>query len=89
MIEYFWSLLARNHDLQVRFKWKKDDLAIWDNRCVYHAATYEMSGLTKITSSFDYDELRIGNRTVGIGEKPFFNSNSKSKKDALASTGVA
>jgi alpha-ketoglutarate-dependent taurine dioxygenase len=37
------------------------DAAIWDNRSVFHSAT------------FDYDGLgdRIGNRAVGIGEEPY------------------
>ena len=24
------QLIAENHDLQVRFRWNKNDLAIWD-----------------------------------------------------------
>jgi alpha-ketoglutarate-dependent taurine dioxygenase len=24
------ELIAQNHDLQVRFKWRKNDVAIWD-----------------------------------------------------------
>lgn len=27
---YFLQLVAENHDLQVRFRWSKNDLAIWD-----------------------------------------------------------
>ena len=47
--------------------------AIWDNRSVFHSAT------------FDYEELgeRFGNRAVGVGEKPFFDVNSMSKAEAL------
>ncbi|CAI7608284.1 unnamed protein product [Penicillium pancosmium] len=29
--QYFNQLIAENHDLQVRFKWGTNDLAIWDN----------------------------------------------------------
>ncbi len=48
-------------------------LAIWDNRSVFHSAT------------FDYEELgeRFGNRAVGIGEAPYFDANSKSRTEAL------
>ena len=40
ILNYFLELLAHNHDIQVRFKWGKNDVAIWDNRSVYHTATY-------------------------------------------------
>lgn len=41
ILEHFSDLLIRNHDLQVRFKWGKNDVAIWDNRCTFHTATYK------------------------------------------------
>ncbi|KAF2646033.1 taurine dioxygenase family protein [Massarina eburnea CBS 473.64] len=69
------ALVAGCHDLQVRFRWRNEnDLAIWDNRSAFHSAT------------FDYDALgeRFGNRAVGIGEKPFYDPNSKSRTEALA-----
>ena len=28
--DYFLQTIANNHDLQVRFRWNKNDLAIWD-----------------------------------------------------------
>ena len=48
--------------------------AIWDNRSVFHTAT------------FDYDGLgdRFGNRAVGLGEKPYLDPNSKSRREALS-----
>lgn len=54
------SVIHNNHDLQVRFKWRnKNDLAIWDNRSVFHTATFDYDGLGE----------RFGNRAVGIGER--------------------
>jgi len=52
----------------------KGELAIWDNRSVFHAAT------------FDYDAIgkRSGNRAVGVGEAPFLDVESKSRAEALA-----
>lgn len=49
-------------------------IAIWDNRSVFHVAT------------FDYDKLgeRFGHRVVGIGERPFLDPASISKAEALA-----
>ncbi|KAL6239648.1 hypothetical protein BDW75DRAFT_249738 [Aspergillus navahoensis] len=35
---------SENHDLQVRFKWGTNDLAIWDNRSVSHTATNDYDG---------------------------------------------
>jgi Taurine catabolism dioxygenase TauD, TfdA family len=36
VLKYLFTLIAQNHDLQVRFKWNKNDVAIWDNRSSYH-----------------------------------------------------
>ena len=40
MIDYLARHVAENHDLQVRFRWEKDSVAIWDNRATFHTATY-------------------------------------------------
>ncbi|KAL7629487.1 hypothetical protein AAE478_001007 [Parahypoxylon ruwenzoriense] len=68
---YFNQLIIENHDLQVRFRWNKNDLAVWDNRSVFHTATN------------DYVGKRQGNRVVSIGEKPYYDPNSKSRREAL------
>lgn len=65
------QLLTENHDLQVRFRWNENDLAIWDNRSVFHTATN------------DYTGKRQGNRVVSLGEKPYFDPNSVSRREAL------
>lgn len=75
LLKWFSRLLVDNHDLQVRFKWQNpNDIAIWDNRSTFHTATYDIEG---------YGE-RYGVRTVSIGEKPFFDPESKSKSEDLA-----
>ena len=91
ILGYLGRLITDNHDLQVRFKWQKNSVAIWDNRSVYHTAT------------FDYGaEKRIGDRVVSLvnsvlssfspdlslcillqGEKPYFDPTSKSRREAL------
>jgi len=68
---YFLKIIAENHDLQVRIKWDQNDLAIWDNRSVFHTATN------------DYEGKRQGNRVVSLGEKPYYNAASKSRREAL------
>lgn len=75
LLQWFLDLVYKNHELQVRFKWQnKNDIAIWDNRSAFHTAT------------FDYDHIgpRFGNRAVGIGEKPYFDPNSVSRREGLA-----
>ncbi|KAJ7582055.1 taurine catabolism dioxygenase TauD TfdA [Mycena floridula] len=64
MLNYLTRHISENHDLQVRYRWSPNDVAIWDNRCTLHTATNDYG-----TTS------REGNRVVGIGEKPFFDSN--------------
>ncbi|PPR05013.1 hypothetical protein CVT24_010206 [Panaeolus cyanescens] len=63
--------VSENHDLQVRYRWEKNDIAIWDNRSTFHTATG------------DYEELRVGDRAVSLGEQPFYNPASKSRRADL------
>ncbi|KAI0112279.1 taurine catabolism dioxygenase [Hypoxylon sp. NC0597] len=75
LLDKFKRTIIENHDIQVRFKWRnKNDIAIWDNRSVFHTATFDYEGLGE----------RFGNRAVGIGEAPFLDPNSKSKAEALS-----
>ncbi|KAI1416224.1 TauD-domain-containing protein [Hypoxylon sp. FL1857] len=81
-LEWFVQLIVENHDLQVRFRWQDvNDLAIWDNRSVYHAATpdYLNQGLGE----------RTGSRAVSLGEKPYFDPQSKSRREALVAEAAA
>ena len=70
---YVRNLLTQNHTVQVRYRWSKNDLAIWDNRSVLHAATP------------DYFEIgpRAGVRAVSCGERPYFDPGSKSRRFEL------
>jgi len=75
LLKWFRRLLLDNHDLQVRFKWKnQNDIAIWDNRSTFHTATYDLEGQGE----------RYGVRAVSVGEKPFFDPESKSRREGLA-----
>ncbi|CAG8893368.1 unnamed protein product [Penicillium egyptiacum] len=72
--DWFVNLIMENHDLQVRFRWQSpNDLAIWDNRSTYHAATW------------DYEDIgpRAGHRAVGLGEVPFYDPKSTGRREAL------
>lgn len=73
-LDWFVQLIVENHDLQVRHRWQNvNDLAIWDNRSVYHTATYDYEGLGP----------RTGQRAVSLGERPYLDSNSKSRREVL------
>ncbi|KAH8802848.1 putative alpha-ketoglutarate-dependent taurine dioxygenase [Xylogone sp. PMI_703] len=77
LLDWFVRLIVDNHDLQVRHRWQNEnDLAIWDNRSVYHAATpdYLHQGLGE----------RTGQRAVSLGERPYFDPLSTSRQEALA-----
>lgn len=74
LLDWFVDLLVKNHDLQVRHRWQNpNDIAIWDNRSTFHTATYDIEGLGE----------RFGNRAVGVGERPYFDPESKSRREAL------
>ena len=74
LIDWFLRLVMENHDLQVRHRWvNKNDLAIWDNRSVYHTGTPDHEGFGE----------RVGHRAVSLGEKPFLDPSSRSRRAAL------
>ncbi|KAJ3024487.1 UNVERIFIED_CONTAM: hypothetical protein HDU68_008115 [Siphonaria sp. JEL0065] len=74
VLNHLFQLSVQNHDLQVRFRWNKNDVAVWDNRSAYHAATVD----------FDFEEyIRLGERAASLGERPYYDSASKSRREAL------
>ncbi|KAL0952677.1 hypothetical protein HGRIS_006920 [Hohenbuehelia grisea] len=74
ILAYLFRHISENHDLQVRYRWSVNDIAIWDNRATFHTATN------------DYSELRLGNRVVSLGEKPYFDPSSKSRRVATSAS---
>ncbi|KAL8788406.1 MAG: hypothetical protein Q9195_007285 [Heterodermia aff. obscurata] len=79
LLDWFVRLIVDNHDLQVRHRWRNvNDLAIWDNRSVYHVATPDYEGLGE----------RLGHRVVGLGEKPYLDAKSRSRREALEEEGL-
>lgn len=72
LLKYLFDLVVQNHDAQVRFKWKKNDIAVWDNRSVWHTATY------------DYTDPRAGDRVCSLGEAPYLDPSSCGRKEAEA-----
>ncbi|GAA5957006.1 hypothetical protein JCM21900_001752 [Sporobolomyces salmonicolor] len=73
VLQYLFCLCTNNHDLQVRFKWDINDDAIWSNAPSLYNVTVDYEGL----------EVCKGNRIVSLGEKPYFDPSSKSRREAL------
>lgn len=73
LLKYLFDLVVHSHNAQVRFKWNKNDVAVWDNRCVWHTATY------------DYEEARAGDRVCSLGEAPYLDVNSTGRREAESS----
>ncbi|KII84889.1 hypothetical protein PLICRDRAFT_45724 [Plicaturopsis crispa FD-325 SS-3] len=73
VLQYLSRHVSENHDLQVRYRWSVNDVALWDNRATFHTATNDY-----------FNDLRQGNRVVGIGERPYFDPESKSRREVLS-----
>ena len=74
LMKWFLKMVSENHDLQVRFRWSNaNDVAIWDNRSMYHTPTY------------DYEGSRTGQRAVSLGERPYLDPHSTGRREAEAS----
>jgi alpha-ketoglutarate-dependent taurine dioxygenase len=73
VLDHLYKLITENHDLQVRFKWNKNDVALWDNRSTFHTAT----------NDFPDSDLRVGDRSISTGEKPYLDPQSLSRREAL------
>lgn len=43
ILNFLYSILVNNHDVQARVRWEQNDLAIWDNRNTYHSATFDFA----------------------------------------------
>ena len=65
----FLSGVKRN-----RFADSSTDAAIWDNRAAYHTATFDFDGLGP----------RTGHRVVGLGERPYLDPSSISRREYMA-----
>jgi alpha-ketoglutarate-dependent taurine dioxygenase len=80
MLDFLFKHVSENHDLQCRLKWGKyenenaHDVAIWDNRSAFHTATDDY---------FDFGGIRRGILVVSLGERPYYDPNSKSRREDL------
>lgn len=72
LLEFLFDHVSDNHDCQVRFRWEPNSVAIWDNRCTFHNATFDLD-----------DGVREGTRGMSLGERPYLDPNSLTRREAL------
>lgn len=72
LLEYLYRIISDNHDVQARYRWDPNGVAIWDNRSTAHCATNDYSG-----------KDRYGVRTMSIGERLETNPKGQTKGEAL------
>ncbi|KAK0124845.1 hypothetical protein ONS96_008724 [Cadophora gregata f. sp. sojae] len=73
--DYILRLITVNHDCVARMHWTKGAAAIWNNSCVWHAATPD----THLVPG----AVRTGIRASSIGEQPYLDPASTSRREAL------
>jgi sulfonate dioxygenase len=59
LLQFLLSQISDTPDFQVRFRWERDSVAIWDNRVVTHSATFDF-----------YPQKRHALRVTPHGERP-------------------
>jgi len=74
ILKFLYDHIATATDFSVRFKWKKDSVAIWDNRVVFHTAIYDFKA---------GGGRRHGLRVTPIGERPYLDPNGKSREEEI------
>lgn len=73
LLKFLFSLVAENFNYQCRFRWREHDIAIWDNRSTQHSGIFDFG-----------KQKRTGDRVCSLGEKPYFDPASASRKEQLA-----
>ena len=58
LLEFLYAHNA-NPQFQCRFRWRKNSIAMWDNRCTQHHATWDY-----------WPETRSGVRVTVKGDRP-------------------
>ncbi|OQN99616.1 hypothetical protein B0A48_14758 [Cryoendolithus antarcticus] len=77
ILNYLYDVYEKNVDIQVRFKWTPRTSALWDNRITIHNASWDYEG----------SEPRHGTRVTSLAEKPFFEADAPTRRQALGLAG--
>ncbi|KAF2222223.1 alpha-ketoglutarate-dependent taurine dioxygenase [Elsinoe ampelina] len=78
LLGYLFDVYEKNIDIQLRFRWTPNTSALWDNRITIHNASWDYGG----------DEPRHGTRVTSLAEKPFFDANAPTRRQALGVAGI-
>lgn len=60
LLRFLYDHIAYGVANQVRFRWEPNSVALWDNRCVQHHASWDY-----------FPDTRHGFRVTTVGERPF------------------
>ena len=60
VLQMIYNHIARGVDFQCRFRWERNSVAFWDNRCTQHHAAWDY-----------FPNVRSGNRVTVRGDRPF------------------
>ncbi|ETI19966.1 hypothetical protein G647_08981 [Cladophialophora carrionii CBS 160.54] len=77
ILGYLYDVYERNVDIQVRFRWTPGTSALWDNRITIHNASWDYAGAFP----------RHGTRVTSLAEKPYFDPNAPTRRQALGLLG--
>lgn len=88
ILKLLFDVFESNLDLQVRFNWQPTvkglgTSALWDNRVSQHFAVWDYADASTAEGIEDPSIARHGTRVTSLGEKPYFDPESKSQREAL------
>ncbi|KAI9496984.1 hypothetical protein BDB00DRAFT_757424 [Zychaea mexicana] len=69
ILNSLFNHIISGYDIQVRFKWEEDSVAVWDNRVTIHNPIFDYFGVGK----------RHGFRITSLAERPFLGKHTKTK----------
>ena len=77
ILAYLNRVIVETPELHVRFLWQEGDVAIWDNRCTNHSATYGFG-----------PHRRHAVRVTPVGERPVFRGGGSMEEERCKRLGV-
>lgn len=92
ILDDLYRTIAEAYEFQVRWKWSKNAVAIWDNRSTFHTGIFDYCKILYIElpdrtvlelTSSAVPHLRHGLRVAPQAETPFFDPASKTRQEAL------
>ena len=90
-MEMLFRQIAENPDFQVRLKWEKNTVAIWDNRVIRRSASCPLDDILMLiqvathSAIFDFwPERRHALRVTPHGEKPMSVAEYEAKTGKIA-----